>query len=70
MDELPTDASCVGLIAAIPGRPAADAVDPAWLLDVDINQFAGCARSGRAHRLKCIECAITGQARLAQDTAD
>ena len=45
VQEFPADAALCCAPRAVAGDPVADAVDPAELLDVDVDQLAGRARS-------------------------
>jgi len=45
VDELPADAAGVALALAVAGDAMADALEAAELLDVDMDQLAGCSRS-------------------------
>jgi hypothetical protein len=51
MDELPADAATLALAYVIPGDAMADALEPAELLDIDMDQFARMLSLVAAHRL-------------------
>ena len=61
MDELPADAAAVALAPAVAGDAMADVVEPAELLDVDMDELAGMLalvaadRLGRLQRCQPVE---------------
>src|SRR5215212_2240740 len=60
----------VALAAAIAGDAVADAVDPAELLDVDVDHLAGMGTLIAPDRLGRFECAELVEPQAPQDAAD
>src|SRR5205814_3646566 len=74
MDELPAEpfatAAPVALAAAIASDAVADAVDPAELLDIDVDQLARVLALIAAHRIGRLQRAQPAQPEAAQDARD
>lgn len=70
MDELPADATGPALAGALAGDAVACAIEPAQLLDVDVDQFAGMFALIAAHRLGRFQGLEPVQAQPLEDTAD
>ena len=70
MDELPADAALVALTGAVAGDAVADAVDPAELLDVDVDRFARMSTSIAAGRRSGFQRLRLAEPQAPQDAAD
>lgn len=70
MYELQADATTVGPAGAVTGDAVADAIEPAELLDTDVDELAGMLALVAADRLGGLQVAHPADPQTLQDPAD